>query len=359
MSEKTLNSLPSSDKQKPVNSIIIPCRNEKKFIGKCLDSLLANEYPRDKFEILVVDGASDDDTIELVKEYQKIHYPFIRLLNNPKKITSAALNIGIREANGDYITILSSHSIVEKNFIKANISHISKNGVDCVGGILETLPANDSLYAKAIAAGLSHPFGVGNAYFRIGIKESKYVDTVPFGCYRKEIFQRIGYFDEDLVRNQDDEFNLRILKNSGKILLIPEIQSYYYARDSISKLSKMYFQYGYFKPLVAIKLGSVFTWRQIIPAAFVGSLLICGLLSLIIKPFILLLVISLFPYLIVNLFFSLSLAFKKGLKYFLIMPYIFSVIHVSYGSGYLKGILDFILLKKQKNNRINEVKLTR
>lgn len=339
-------------------SIVIPCRNEEYFIGKCLDSIINNEYPKDKLEVLVVDGMSDDGTNELVKRYSE-KYPFIRLFDNEKKITPAAMNLGIRVARGDYIIILSSHSKIAQSFVKANIDAFNKYAVDCIGGILITLPANETLIAQSIALALSHPFGVGNAYFRIGLKESRYVDTVPFGCYKREVFEKIGFFDEDLVRNQDDEFNLRLIKNGGKILLSPDIISYYYARDSLLKLWKMYYQYGYLKPLVVEKVGALLTWRQLIPSVFICSLIVSGIFSLLIQQFLWLFFLIILLYLFANLTFSFSTAISKGFKYFFYLPIVFATLHFSYGFSYLKGIIDFFVLKNHKKKQIKDLASTR
>ncbi len=339
-------------------SIIIPCRNEKNFIGMCLDSIIANDFPKDSVEVFVVDGISEDGTRDIIMDYAQ-KYPFIRLLDNPEKVTPVAMNRGIKEANGDYIMVLSSHSKVNNNFIKANVESLEENTADCVGGILITLPANDNLLAQVIAFVLSNPFGVGNSYFRIGFKDPKYVDTVPFGCYKKEVFRKIGLFDEDLVRNQDDEFNFRLNKNGGKVLLTPNIVSYYHARDSLLKLWKMYYQYGYFKPLVAKKLNAVLTWRQLTPACFIGSLITSIILSLIVQQLIWLPFLIMLLYLVTNLAFSFSIALNKGLKYIFLLPVAFATLHFSYGIGYLKGILDFIILNKNKHKKIEDVPLTR
>ena len=151
---------------------------------------------------------------------------------------------------------------------------LEQSGADNVGGVCRTLPASDSAMAKAIAVGMSHPLGVGNSHFRIGCRpEDRWVDTVPFGCYRREVFDRIGLFDEELVRNQDDELNLRLIKHGGRILLSPRIVCKYFARDSLAKLWRMYYQYGYFKPLVVRKVGGVMTLRQLLPPLFVLGLI--------------------------------------------------------------------------------------
>ncbi len=254
---------------------------------------------------------------------------------------------------------MDAHCRYERDYLSKCVKYLGEFKVDNVGGSFITLPAAETHIARTIALALSHPFGVGNAYFRIGSKEPRYVDTVPFGCYRKEVFEKIGLFDEELVRNQDDEFNLRIIRNGGKVLLAPEIVSYYYARDSLSKLFKMYFQYGYFKPLVAQKVGAVLTLRQIMPVLFVLGVIASSALSLVFKSFMWVLLFILSFYLITSLSFSFRVALQKGARYFFTLPIAFATLHISYGAGYLKGIWDFLILKKHKRRKLKDLPLTR
>lgn len=343
---------------KPLVSIVIPCRNEEKYIGRCLDSLISHDYPKERLEIIVVDGLSNDGTREILKKYCN-DYPFIRMVDNRNKVAPSAMNIGIKESRGDLIIIASAHAVYDKNFVSESVKHILESGVDCVGGVCVTLPGAETLVARAIALALSHPFGVGNALFRIGSDKPRFVDTVPFGCYKREVFSKFGLFDEDLIRNQDDELNMRIIKNGGKILLVPKIISYYYARDSLEKLAKMYYQYGYFKPLVASKVGSILTLRQLVPATFVLSLLISGVLTLISKTFSWLFIGVILSYFLLNLGVSLSIVLREGLSYLPILPFCFATIHFSYGIGYLKGILDLLILKRHEKTKMNDLPLTR
>ncbi|MEI8345073.1 MAG: glycosyltransferase family 2 protein, partial [Candidatus Omnitrophota bacterium] len=254
-------------------SIIIPCRNERKYIGPCLDCVLAQDYPREAMEVLVVDGVSSDGTREVLERYSAKH-TFIRILDNPQKITPCALNIGIKRSRGDIIIRLDAHAYYPPEYVSRCVKHLNEFKVDNVGGVWITLPGADTIQAKAIAIVLASNFGVGNSLFRIGgLTEPTLVDTVPFGCFKRKVFDEIGLFDEDLIRNQDDEFNARLIKHGGKVLLIPEIWSEYYARATLAQLWRMYYQYGYFKPLASIKLGKVTTWRQLVPAFFIVSLI--------------------------------------------------------------------------------------
>ncbi len=341
-------------KKWPLVTIVIPCRNEKDFIGRCLDSIIKSNYPKINLEVLVADGCSDDKTQHVVKEYSR-KYKFIKLIINKKNITSVGLNLGIKRSKGKYIIILGAHSTINDNFIANNIQFILKYNVECVGGRIITLPPDNSLKAHSISYVLSHPLGVGNSYFRIGSKKMIYTDTVPFGCYNKNIFSKIGYFDEELVRNQDDEFNLRIIKNKGKILLIPDILSYYYSRSNWRQVGKQYFQYGFYKVNVIKKLKKILTIRQIVPVSFILVLFLLLILSFINKFFLYTLFILLSIYIIVTFISSLLISIKKSIK---LVPYIiisFIVIHFTYGLGFLKGIFNFMIL----NRKYNDIKLSR
>ena len=171
----------------PLVSVIVPCRNEEKFIEKCFDSIVSQDYPNEKLEILIVDGMSEDKTREILKEYQK-KYLFIKVLDNLEKIAPIALNIGIKIANGEIIIRMDSHATYDKKYISKCVKYLIENNADNVGGTMVTLPENNSLTARAIALALSHPFGVGNSHFRMATKKLKSVDTVFGGCYRNEIY---------------------------------------------------------------------------------------------------------------------------------------------------------------------------
>ena len=344
---------------KSLVSVIIPCRNEDDYIAQCLDSVLTQDYAQEKLDILVVDGMSEDKTREMVGQYQ-MRYPCVRLLDNPRKITPCALNLGVKSARGAIIVRMDAHAVYPNDYISKCVHYLKKYGADNVGGIWITLPGKNTKMAKSIAWALASPFGVGNAYFRIGSKKPRYVDTVPFGCYKKEVFEKIGLFDEDLIRNQDGEFNLRLINSGGKILLAPEIVSYYYARDSFLKLGRMYFQYGYFKSLVVKKTGRIISWRQIIPALFICSLLVAGLISFFSKYAWLIFCLILELYLAATFAFSITISVKKkDLRFLPFLMVSFATMHFNYGFAYLKGIFDFMVMKKHLKKKIEDLPLTR
>ena len=330
-------------------SVIIPCRNEVQYIGQCLDSVLKNDYPFHNLEILVIDGLSEDGTREIVRNYFEKH-PFIKLLDNPRKITPTALNIGIKHAKGEVIIRMDVHARYPENYISVLVHYLDKMDCDNVGGLWKTLPGGEGMIARAIAVATSSPFGIGNAWYRIGVERITEVDTVPYGCFKRELFDRIGLFDEKLIRNQDDEFNARIKKNGGNIFLIPEIKIEYFARDTIWKMIKMFFQFGCYKPLVNIKIGKPATLRQLVPPLFVLYLLSLILL-LVLKPNITMpAILVLAIYWIISVLCSLVYTIKqKQLTFAILLPIIFFIIHTSYGFGYLAGIIIFLILKPLSN----------
>jgi glycosyltransferase involved in cell wall biosynthesis len=338
-------------------SIIIPTRNEEKFIGNVLDNILLQDYPLNRIEIIVVDGQSDDNTRNIVSEYSSKHN-FITLINNDNKIVSHGLNLGIKHSRGEVIVRMDAHALYPEKYLSTLIKYLFYLNADNVGTVIETISSSNSATARVIAYAISSPFGVGTSYFRVGINKVTQVDTVPFGCYRREVFSKIGYFDEDLVRNQDDEFNARLIKNGGKIYLIPEIKVKYFARDSLMKLASMFFQYGYFKPLVNLKLGSPATARQFFPLGFFTSLVIsAGAMLFSFSAGLSFFIGILSLYLCIALFFTIGAILKKKNVGFILLPYVYFIIHASYGYGYLKGIFQILLLKKFSHT--NSIKVNR
>jgi len=338
-------------------SVVIPCREERKYIAQALESILSNDYPQDRLEVLVVDGMSTDGTRDIVAEFGRTH-PFIKLLDNPRKITPAALNIGISQAQGDTIVIMHCHSRYPSDYISTLVAWQEKSGAENVGGVWSTLPGSDTPMARAIALGMSHPFGVGNVYFRIGASEPRWVDSVPFGCYRREVFEKIGLFDEDHVRTEDDEFNFRLLQNGGRILMVPDVVVQYYARETLPKLWRTYYQYGYFKALVARKLG-VLRLRHIIPSLLVLTLGASFLLSWWFPVLGSVGLWVLLVYCLADIIFALVAGLGQGLAVTACLPLVFPTLHFGYGIGFLKGLVDFFLLGKKGVEDGGKVPLTR
>jgi len=331
------------NKTLPFVSIIIPCRNERRFIGDCIKSIIDNDYPKERLEVLVIDGLSEDGTRSAVNGFTR-KYAWIKLLDNQKKITPVAMNIGIKNARGEIILWMSAHNRYEEDYISLSVASLNKYGADNVGGIMRTLPREDSFTGQAIVTSLSHRFGVGNSYFRVQTDEPKWVDTVFGGCYRKEVFDRVGLFNENLVRGQDMEFNLRLKKAGGKTLLVPDIVSYYYARSDIRSFWKHNFTNGVWAvlPFVYSPIVPV-SWRHLMPLIFVTSLFGTAILGLIAPPFLWAFWVILRLYILANLAASFQIAFKKrDLTYSIAMPFIFGSLHIGYGLGSLWGIFKVI-----------------
>jgi glycosyltransferase involved in cell wall biosynthesis len=342
---------------RPRVSIVMPCRNEAAYIGPCLDSVLATDYPLDRVEVLVADGRSDDGTREIVERCAAQH-PCVRVLDNPARITPAALNAAIRAATGDVIIRMDAHGIYPRDYVPRLVDALLETGADNVGGVVATLPADDSPTARAIALAFSHPLGVGNAYFRIGVAARRWVDTVPFGCFRRELFDRIGMFDEEMVRNQDDEFNLRVIGLGGRILLLPEVVCSYYARRSLGAVGRMFYQYGYFKPLVVRKVERIMT-RQLVPPLFVLSLVATAALGIWVTAAWQALAGIAGAYAALVLTGAAFAIRKHGVRCAAALAAVFSVMHVSYGVGYLRGILDHWLPFRRRARRTTPMPLTR
>lgn len=320
-------------------TVICPIYNEEQYIVECMESILRQNYPKDELEVIFVDGMSTDGTRTLVADYAA-KYPFIHLLDNPKRIVPTALNTAIRVAKGDLVARIDAHAKYPDNYLSVLARKLQTLEADNVGGVCRTLPAKETPLCQAIAAALSSPFGMGNSYFRIGADHDRQVDTVPFGFFRRSLFDRIGMFDEELIRNQDDEFNGRIIREGGKIFLVPEVVIDYFARDTIGKVSRMFYQYGLFKPLVNSKLGNPATVRQFFPLAFVLALIVGAGLCFVHRFFRWLYIAMLGLYLLLALWFGKKLA--KNWRVLLWMPIVFFVVHISYGWGYLRGLCKLV-----------------
>ena len=342
----------------PFVSVIVPCRDEEQHLGRCLESILASNYPADRMELLIVDGMSSDRTRAIVASFAARH-PVIRLLDNPRRIAPCGLNIGIEAARGEVIVRMDAHVIYPPSYLPILVHALLERGADNVGGVLETLPGADTPVARAIALGLAHRLGVGNSYFRVGAREPRWVDTVAFGCFRRAAFERAGLFDEELVRNQDDEFNFRLIRRGGRVLLMPTARAYYVARTSLRQLWRMYYQYGYFKPLVARKVGRVMTLRQLVPSLFLTSLAASGLAAVWWRPAAVAGGAIVVTYAAAVLAAGAAAAPRHGLRVAAALALVFPVLHVAYGMGFLLGLRDHVLRQRKPNPELAALPLSR
>ena len=342
----------------PSVSIIVLCRNEENFIGKCLNSIIANDYPKEKLEVLVVDGMSEDGTREIVEKHREEH-PYIRLINNPRKLTPFAFNEGIKNSHGDLVMIMSAHATYGADYIKKCVLASQKYGADNVVGVWKILPRGNGFIDKTVVSALSSSFGVGNAAYRTGSdkkKEVEFVDTGAYGCYKKSVFENVGLFNESLSRGQDMEFNLRLKLAGGKTILVPDAVVYYSARSDFYTFCKHSFKNGVWA-ILPFKYSTVVPvlLRHLVPLVFVSSLTITGILSLFFNIFFLPFLLIICSYSTCNIYFSARTALnKKDIRYFIIMPAIYSSLHITYGLGSLYGLMKVILTKQFWKNRFNK-----
>lgn len=334
----TMNDSTDATAPNPV-SIVLPCRNEARHISACLASILANDFPQDQLEVLVVDGLSEDSTRDVIASYAR-RYPCIRLLNNERRITPCALNIGIRAARFGIIMRMDAHTTYAPDYIHRCVTALHKHGADNVGGRLVTVAREDTWLARAISVALSHRFGVGDSLFRLTPSDVQDVDTVPFGCYRREVFDRVGMFDENLRRGQDMDFNVRLKAAGGRILLVPDVVSYYHPRTSARAFVRHNLWNGVwvFYPM---RYGRVaFAPRHLVPGAFVATLLVTGLSGLVWRPARWLAAVAVTTYVLALTVATARAAWTRRRRELLVtLPPTFAALHLAYGLGTVIGLI--------------------
>lgn len=328
-------------------AIIIPSRNEEKYIARCLDSLLANDYYKRLLEIVIVDGMSKDRTREIVAEYCK-KYDFIRMIDNPKIIKPVALNLGIKATKSDIVIRIDAHAIYDNNYISKLVEGLYKYKADNIGGVRDAYHG-DTMLSKGVGIAISHPFAVGNAYWRTGSKGAGKVDTVFCGCYRRSVFDQIGYFNEKLIRTQDREFNRRILKNGGTIILDSSVKCTYFPRTKLKEYWKWncsgaYWLY-YARRFTKTKMIS---WRNVIPLIFFVWHLAFVLAFFLSKWLIPFFFFPIFGYYCLTIIFSCKLASEqKNIRLAPIMMILFMMTHYGYGLGGIIGLAKSYVLGKE------------
>lgn len=325
----------------PSVTAIIPCRNERESIAQCVLSILGQEMPNGGLEIIVVDGFSDDGTPAILNKMAGEH-PSLTVLVNPKRTMAAGVNIGIQAARGRYIAIMGAHNRYASDYFRQSVQVLEETGADNVGGSM--VCEGRSYVQKAIALAHHSGFAAGGGRWRNPNYEGP-AETVFGGVYRREVFQQIGLLDEELIRNQDDEFNLRLTQHGGRIWHSPRIRSWYTPRSSLKALFQQHLQYGYWRVRVTQKRKAVASLRQIIPGLFVFLLLalpVAGLWSgLAGWAWIGLVAVYLFSSLSV----SIMIGAREGWRYVFILPLVFACYQLGYGAGWLRGVIDFTVLQ--------------
>jgi len=332
----------------PSISVIIPCRNEEKYISSCIKSILKTDYPKNKIEILIIDGMSTDKTLSIIKSLQNHNRKKqIKLLINKNKTTPHALNLGIKKAKFQFLSRIDAHSTINKSYFSKGIKSLQKTNADSVGGIWLISTEDSSIISKSISHSLSNKFGIGSSSYRLGKNKEKFVDTIPGFFCKKSFLKKIGSFNEGLRRGQDMEYNIRIKKAGGKILLNPKMLVFYKARTSTIKFIKHNFLNGTwaifpfkFSTFIPVKP------RHLIPLAFASTLILLLILSQLSNIFLTLLVSILSLHIILGVSFSIPISIKEGNPiYLILLPIVFLSLHLSYGLGSLYGILKYPFVK--------------
>ncbi len=338
---------------KTLVSIVLPCRNEQGYIQACLQSILEQEPPEGGFEILVADGMSTDGTRDYLQQIAK-ERPQIRVLDNPGRIVSTGLNAAIRAARGEIIVRMDAHTVYAPDYVRQCLAVLSETGADNVGGPMQTTAK--SYMERAIRAVFHSAFAVGGARSHKAGYEG-YVDTVIYGCWKKAVFERIGYFDEELVRNQDDEHNLRLARAGGKVYQSTRIRSWYHVRGSLKTLFRQYMQYGYWKVLVIRKHQTPASLRHLVPGTFLASLCLLAAFGLFWPPALWGAIGLGVLYAATALTAAVAIAARAEWKLLPVLPVVVACFHFGYGYGFLRGILDFVVLNNAPEAKF--VQLTR
>lgn len=324
----------------PTVSIIIPCYNEESTIGSLLEAVYAQSYPRSEMEVIIADGLSEDNTRARIAAFQQFHPALdVRIVDNSARTIPAALNTAIEAARGRYILRLDAHCVPYPDYVERSIQALEQGRGDNVGGVWEIRPGGKGWIAAAIAVAAAHPLGVGDALYRHATQAAE-VDTVPFGAYRKTLIDKIGKYDENLLTNEDYEFNTRIRQAGGRVWLDPEIRSVYFARSTLRALARQYWRYGFWKWRMLRRYPNTLRWRQALPPLFVLGLLTGILLALIFPILWYLVAVVIALYFSILLLAGLQTAVRhKRLFFVLGLPLAIPTMHLAWGSGFLWSML--------------------
>jgi len=324
----------------PKVSVIIPCYNEQATIRSLLEALHDQTFSRAEMEVIISDGISTDGTRAVISAFQN-DFPdlAVRTVDNTQRSIPSAVNRAIEVSRGEILIRLDAHSKPYPDYVENCVRAHAENRGDNVGGVWEIHPGTETWIARSIAVAAAHPLGVGDALYR-HTKHAAEVDTVPFGSFRRSLIDKIGYFDESLLTNEDYEFNARIRKAGGKIWLDPAIRSIYFARASLLELARQYWRYGFWKWRMLRRYPTTLRWRQALPPIFVLSLIVLILLSIFIPFGRYMLISELLLYFFSMILAGLLTAYRQQKPYLLFgLPLAIPVMHITWGGGFLWSIL--------------------
>jgi glycosyltransferase involved in cell wall biosynthesis len=321
-------------------SIIVPCYNEQDTIRQLIEAVAVQTYPLQYIEMIIADGLSTDRTRQEIARYQESHPELdIKIVDNFKRTIPAGLNTAICTARGEFLVRMDAHSSPYPDYVQRCLEALQAGKGENVGGIWEIQPGRPGWIPFSIATAAAHPLGVGDAHYRLGGKP-RYVDTVPFGAYRRLLVEKLGFFDETLLTNEDYEFNVRIRASGGRIWLDPAIRANYYARSTLKELARQYLRYGYWKGIMLRRYPKTLRWRQLLPPLFVASLIGSGILSLFYSPAAGVLLGIITAYIVVLLLAGMQAALKKRkLSLIIGFPLAVAVMHTAWGGALLWSLV--------------------
>lgn len=323
-------------------SVIVPCRNEARFIQRFLETLAAQDYPSECIETIIVDGMSDDGTRTYLTDWAAGSGQRM-VLDNPAEMAASAMNIGITGSHGEVIVRLDAHARYPPDYVRSCVDALVRTGADVVGGVVDTVPAAPGAVSRAIAAAVSSAFGVGGTAFRTGsVQQPTPVDIVPFGCFSRALISRFGAYNEHMRWDEDAELCYRVKAQGGLVLLCPGIRSTYVARATLGQLWLQYYRYGLYKPVIARQVHRVMTLRQLVPSLFVCSAVGLAVLSPWSAAIRRLLGVELTVYAVADVGTSLAAVLRRHDLGLLLLTVAYPVMHVAYGLGYVVGILRLV-----------------
>jgi len=354
-------------------SVVLAVRDEATHLPRCLQALAGQQYPAGRLEVIVADGGSGDGTLEIARSFAGGWFA-VRVMDNPTRVTPAGFNLGITAARGEIVIILGARAEVAPDFIAESVGALARTGADAVGGVVESSAPDgqETATARAIALALRSPFGVGDARYRYATTERE-TDTVNYGAYRRDVFERVGLFDESMSWVEDDEFNYRLRSAGGHLVVSPRIRVRYHARPMLRALWRQQFRWGLNKPKVARRHPAQMRPRHAVPAAFVATVLLSAAAAPMLRPARWLLATTLAAYAIAAAAATLLAArgindepprrqgrqenqkrrmvappsfsfeswrpWRLGGSPLVRLPLAFATMHVAYGSGMLLGLL--------------------
>jgi succinoglycan biosynthesis protein ExoA len=323
----------------PFVSVIIPIRNEARCIGLCLESVLGQDYPCDRMEVLVADGASEDCSRAILERF-RARDRRLNVIDNPRGIVSTGLNTALKTAKGEVIVRVDAHTEYALDYVRACVAVLEETKADNVGGPAQTRA--ETYRERAIAAAYHSRFACGGARFH-DVHYEGLVDTVTYGCWRKYTFAWVGLFDEELVRNQDDEHNLRLTRAGGRVWQSPRIRSWYRPRGTLTGLFRQYMQYGYWKVRVIQKHRLPASFRHLVPGLFIATLFLLLFAAPFWRPALWTWVGLVGAYLLSSIMASTVIAWRSGLTLLPVLPAVLWCYHFGYGYGFVRGVWDFVV----------------